>query len=105
MKSIDFEKIGQKLKEVRIARELTQENIASNAGINTSHVSNIETNKTKVSLSTLVRICNALNVSVDYILGEDLNNSSIAIDRQILSEIQNFDNEKKEQLLRIAKVL
>lgn len=105
MESINFEKIGQKIKEVRIARNFTQENIASAAGINTSHVSNIETNKTKVSLNTLVLICNELGVSVDYILGDNLSNPSPAIDREILRELQKFDNTKKEQLLRIAKVL
>ncbi len=105
MESINFEKIGQKIKEVRIARNLTQENIAAAAGINTSHVSNIETNKTKVSLNTLVLICNELGVSVDYILGDNLSNPSPAIDREILRELQKFDNTKKEQLLRIAKVL
>ena len=105
MEIINFEKIGQKIKEVRIARNLTQEYIANTVGINTSHISNIETNKTKVSLNTLVLICKVLDVSVDYILGEDLSNPSLAIDREILRELQNFDKEKKEQLLRIAKVL
>lgn len=105
MESINFEKIGQKIKEVRTSENLTQEYIADTVGINTSHISNIENNKTKVSLNTLVQICNALNVSVDYILGEDLNNPSLAIDREIVRELQDFNKEKKEQLLRIAKVL
>ncbi|PXV87742.1 DNA-binding XRE family transcriptional regulator [Lachnotalea glycerini] len=105
MERIHFDKIGLKIKEARMARNLTQENVADEVGINTSHVSNIETNKTKVSLSTLVLICNALDVSVDYILESELKNSSSAIEREIINEIQNFDNMKKEQLLRIAKVL
>lgn len=105
MESINFEKIGQKIKEARTSQNLTQEYIADTVGINTSHISNIETNKTKVSLTTLVLICNVLDVSVDYILGENLNNPSLAIDREISRELQDFNKEKKEQLLRIAKVL
>ena len=105
MENIDFKKIGQKIKETRVNRNLTQENIADKIGINTSHISNIETNKTKVSLTTLIHICNSLDVSVDYILESDLTNSSCAIEREILNEIQKLNTEKKEQILRIAKVL
>ncbi len=105
MQDIDFKKIGQKIKETRINRNLTQENIADRIGINTSHISNIETNKTKVSLTTLVHICNTLGVSVDYILENELTNSSCALEREILNEVQKFNKEKKEQILRIAKVL
>ncbi len=105
MEIINFEKLGQKIKETRISRNLTQENLASAIGINTSHISNIETNKTKVSLNALVLICNALDVSVDYILETELNEPSSAMDREILRELKKLDKNKKEQLLRIVKVL
>lgn len=105
MQNINFEKIGLKIKETRISRNLTQENIAEAVGVNTSHISNIETGKTKVSLTTLIFICNALDVSVDYILGNELNSPSFATDREILREVQKLKPDKKEQLLRITKVL
>lgn len=105
MQTISFKNIGLKIKETRTSRNLTQENIADAVGVNTSHISNIETNKTKVSLTTLILICNALDVSVDYILGNELNFSSSAIDYEILREVQKLNQDKKEQLLRIAKVL
>ena len=68
MKDINFEKIGQKLKKIRISKGLTQEYIANMVDVNTSHISNIENNRVKVSLSTLLQICNALGVTVDYVL-------------------------------------
>lgn len=43
-------------------------------GCNTSHISNIENNYTKLSLNVLIAIANALNVSVDYLLSNQLNN-------------------------------
>ena len=54
MQELNFEKIGQKLREVRISRNLTQEYIANMVDINTSHISNIENNRVKISLTTLV---------------------------------------------------
>lgn len=54
MKDLDFGKIGKKIKEMRISKHLTQVYIANAIDVNTSHISNIENNRVKVSLSTLV---------------------------------------------------
>ena len=61
MKELDFPKIAKKLKETRISKNMTQEYIANIADVNVSHISNIENNRVKVSLSTLVQMCNALD--------------------------------------------
>ena len=55
MKSIDFARIGRKLKEIRISKNLTQEYVANVADVNVSHISNIENNRVKISLPTLVQ--------------------------------------------------
>ena len=68
MDTLNFEQIGEKLKKIRLSKNLTQEYIANAADVNTSHISNIENNRVKVSLSVLVQICNALDTTVDYIL-------------------------------------
>lgn len=58
---INYQKLGLKIKELRINRGLTQDNLADIVGVNTSHISNIENNHTKVSLNVLLAITNALN--------------------------------------------
>ena len=65
---INYEALGRKIKEVRRKQNMTQEYLAEKVDLSVSHVSNIETAKTKVSLPTLVEISNALGVSVDYLL-------------------------------------
>ena len=47
MRELDFEKIGKKIKELRLEKGLTQEYIAHMADVNTSHISNIENNRVK----------------------------------------------------------
>lgn len=64
MKTLDFNKIGKKIKEIRISNGITQDYVANIADVNISHISNIENNRVKVSLSTLVQICNALDTTV-----------------------------------------
>ena len=49
MEEISFEHISHRLRELRIARGLTQEYIANKLDINPSHISNIENNRVKVN--------------------------------------------------------
>ena len=101
MDTLNFEQIGEKLKKIRLSKNLTQEYIANAADVNTSHISNIENNRVKVSLSVLVQICNAL----DTILSDEYNDSSSAIEQEILHELHSCNNETKEQILKIVKAL
>ena len=105
MDNLDFAFIGKRIKEVRTDRQLTQEYLAKVTDVNVSHISNIETNKVKVSLTLLVSICNAMNVTVDYILGNEYNAPTTAFETELLNTVDKLDSSKKEQLLRIAKVL
>ena len=105
MEHLNFERIGEKLRTIRLSKNLTQEYIANAVDINTSHISNIENNRVKVSLSTLVQICNALDTTVDYVLSEEYNDSSSAIEQEILHELHACSNETQEQILKIVKAL
>lgn len=105
MDRLNFRRIGEKLRTIRLSKNLTQEYIANAVDINTSHISNIENNRVKVSLSTLVQICNALDTTVDYVLSEEYNDSSSAIEQEILHELHTCSNETKEQILKIVKAL
>ena len=105
MKELNFEKIGKKIKETRISRHLTQEYIANATDVNTSHISNIENNRGKVSLSTLVQICNAFDTTVDYILADEYNQPSTVIEHEILKEVQQCSLETQVQILKIIKAL
>ena len=105
MNKVDFKRISKKLKEIRISKGLTQEYVANMADVNTSHISNIENNRVKVSLNTLVQICNALDTTVDYVLSDEYRNSSSALDQNILNELQKCNKDTKERLLKIIQIL
>lgn len=105
MDKLDFSLIGQKIKEVRTDKRLTQEYLAKKTGVNVSHISNIKTNKVKVSLTLLVGICNALDVTIDYLLENEYHNPTSITEKELFNTIKDMDNVKLETLLRIAKVL
>lgn len=102
---IDYAKLGLKIKEIRQSRGLTQDNLAEMVSCNTSHISNIENNHTKVSLNVLLAIANALNTSIDYLLTNQYENSSLALENEIIRAIRNCDNKKKEKILKIIEIL
>ena len=105
MKELDFAFIGRRIKEVRSEKHLTQDYLAEKTGVNTSHISNIENNRVKVSLTLLVQICNALQITIDYLLENEYNTSNSIIEKELLNTIKDMEREKQETLLRIAKVL
>lgn len=105
MKELNFSIIGQRIKEVRCEKKLTQEYLANVTGVNVSHISNIETNKVKVSLTLLVGICNALDVTMDYLLENEYHNPTSSTEKELFNTVKDMQKEKLEILLRIAKVL
>lgn len=105
MQELDFKFIGQRIKEVRNEKHLTQEYLARVTDVNVSHISNIETNKVRVSLTLLIGICNALGITLDYLLENEYHSPSSVTEKELFNTIKEMDNEKLETLLRIAKVL
>ncbi len=105
MKELDFALIGQRIKEIRIEKHLTQDFLANSTDVNVSHISNIETNKVKVSLTLLVGICNALGVTMDYLLENEYANPSSVTEQELFNTIKGMEKEKQEILLRLAKAL
>lgn len=72
---MDYLNLGKRIKDIRKKKGVTQEKLAEMTGLSSAHISNIETAHTKVSLSALVAIANALKVSLDEIVCDSLENS------------------------------
>ena len=58
-------KIGKNMKEVRIMRGLTQENLGEKVHLSTNYIGLIERNVDTPSLSAIIDIANELGVSLD----------------------------------------
>ena len=61
-------RLGKNLKQIRTQKGMTQGDIVRALGVSRSFVSNIENGKTNPTLSTIKRIADALDVSVDRLL-------------------------------------
>ncbi len=61
---------GQKLKQAREALGLTQEKVAEYLGLGPRYISDIERNKTKGSIDTLIKLCNIYNITPNDLLND-----------------------------------
>ena len=75
MMNVNFKLIGKRIQEVRKQQEITQAELAALTDMSDSYISYIETAKKQASLESLVRISNALGITVDELLsGNQLHN-------------------------------
>lgn len=66
---IDYTHMGKRIMDRRKELHLTQEALAEQAGISASFMGHIERGSRIASLDTLLAICIALDVSMDFIIG------------------------------------
>ena len=65
---MDYSELGKRIKGARLGAGLTQEQLAERINLSSGHCAHVERGTTKVSLSALVAIANALNTTPDKLL-------------------------------------
>jgi transcriptional regulator with XRE-family HTH domain len=68
-KTIDgiYSELGKRIIKARKAKDISQETLAANSGIDRSHVGFIEQGRRKPTLSTLYKISKTLDISLEQL--------------------------------------
>lgn len=73
IKSVNFAKVQTEIQtmigDIRRAKKITQEQLANIVGLETKSISDIETNRRKASVLTLIKIFYALDIDIKKLLG------------------------------------
>ena len=96
---LDYKAIGKRIKIARIKADFTQERLAEAVEISPTHMSNIETGTTRVSLSAIVNLANALSVTVVDLLCDSVVKSKVQFEKDIAAVLDDCD----EHEIRIIK--
>ena len=103
--TINYKKLGLRIKEMRLSKGFSQEQLAEKCNLSTSYISYIETGKRKVNLSQLENIAKQLNFTIDIFSKNDKTPSLSKLIRKctkkeksfiykvvnlIISELENF---------------
>lgn len=62
--------LGKRINQLRKKRGLTSEQLSEICGVNAVHIRKIESGSSLPSISLFIKICNALCVSADFLLGD-----------------------------------
>lgn len=88
---MDLKSIGKKIKEQRIRKNISQEKLAELIDVTPSYISNLESGNRIASLHTMLEIVNKLELSIDYLMLDDLtiNSNEMKIDKNLI-EFKNI---------------
>lgn len=98
------EKIGTRIREFRNFQKLSREALAEKAGISTQFLADIEGGKKGMTISTLIKLCNALHVSSDSIIFGNKNVTSPNIDAMLSTLSQEQQQEIEKILISIINL-
>ena len=87
--AVNYDKIGDKIRERRNFLKITQENLANEIDVSASFISDIENGRRKMSLETMIKISIALKTSLDYLILDNMNSSKIKNETKI-EELKNL---------------
>ena len=95
--------IGKRIREARNKTGMQQSELAFRAGLTSSHMSHVETGQTKVALPTIVRIANALDMSVDELLCDNLSQVKTVYGKKMTEELADCDAAELKAFLEIIQ--
>lgn len=79
-----LKEMGQRILARRRALKLTQEELADKLGVSTQMISNLELGKKAIRPENLVKLCEVLDLSADFILtGDAANNTMDALSEKL----------------------
>ncbi len=102
---LDYKAIGKRIKIARIKADLTQERLAEIVSVSPSHMSNIETGTTRVSLTLIVTIANALSVTVDELLCDNIRKARVPFETDIAGILEGCDEYELRMIADMARAL
>ena len=103
--AIDYTVIGQRIKQARLAKSLTQEELAEKIDISVAFLSRVERGNSHINLKRLNQVCGLLDVTEGYILNGASSNSSNYLNKEFSELIKSCSPEKQKLIYNVAKVI
>ena len=98
---LDYKAIGRRISIYRKKNGFTQAVFSEKLGITESYVSQIERGATKVSLSRLDKIADALKIDIALLLSANVTSSELIINSEVCEIINNWSNDKINFLINL----
>ena len=86
---IDYASIGQRVRQIRVMKGITQEQLAEAVGVGVTHISHLETGAGMVSLKVFLAIVNYLECSADEILCKEIKADRPIVDQWLVELVSD----------------
>lgn len=103
------EEVTSRIRERRLELNMTQSELAKTANLSTAAISQFESGSRKPSFKTIVSLCEAMEVTTDYLLGKnDRTYETLMVDPvmgPMLRGLMGFEENSKTYLYELYKFL
>ena len=103
--ALDYTVIGQRIKQARLAKNYTQEDLAEKIDISVEFLSRVERGNSHINLKRLNQLCGLLDVSEGYVLNGASSSSKNYLDQEFAELLKNCTPEKQKLIYNVAKVI
>ena len=100
---IEYQKLGQRLKEIRISKNISQSELSERAHLTQVQISKIETGKTRMMVGTFKRIVEALGVSADSVLMLEVPGDQAEKQSELESILEGCTTSEKDSILKVVR--
>ena len=101
----NMKNVGQRIREARKNKRLSQNELAEMAQISPSHMSDIENGKTSLSLDIFMRLTEALQVSADWLLQTNVPSVAHIQGGEISAILSDCSATKTQALIKMLKTM
>lgn len=101
----DYYILGERLKQARLNKRLTQEDIAEKLDVSVAYISRVESGSSHINLKRLDQICSLLDISESYILNGSSENSKNYLDEDFKKLLEKSTPEQQRLIYDIAKTI
>lgn len=101
--ALDYSVIGSRIRNARMSKKMTQEELANKLDVSIAFLSRIETGNSHINLNRLTEICNLLDVSEGYVLNGASSNSDKYLDEEFSLLLRSVSPKTQKLIYKVAK--
>lgn len=102
---IDFGIIGERIKQKRKEKGITQEQLAETMDVSIAYLSRVERGETNVNLKRIVQISEILEINVSELITGTNPKTEIYLDKEMKNVLASCPPEKQKLIYNIAKII
>ncbi len=103
--ALDYTVIGQRIKQARLAKNLTQEDLAEQIDISVAFLSRVERGNSHINLKRLNQLCGLLDVTEGYVLNGASSNSKNYLNKEFSELMKSCSPDKQKLIYNVAKAI